>query len=217
MHKCIVSLIRCQETASKQATSCGHKVSKNLMQPTDYVPACETWQYMTDNKMLTKFTTWCNCLHKSPMYYTKLQTHRVEHVINENLLLQTQITNKILTQITFMYILDSDSTLKESVLTIMQQSSQFVHAFTASLLGSSLKPITQYNTNITASKIPASTGIMCVCIWTTRIHRKVEINVKMTVNRSSLVLYRRSNSRNMSNLLCCRIKLAAITGHFMQK
>jgi len=98
------------------------------------------------------------------MYYTKLQTHRVEHVINENLLLQTQITNKILTQITFMYILDSDSTQKESVLTIMQQSSQFVHAFTASLLGSSLKPITQYNTNITASKIPASTGIMCVCI-----------------------------------------------------
>ena len=88
----------------------------------------------------------------------------VEHVINENLLLQTQITNKILTQITFMYILDSDSTLTESVLTIMQQSSQFVHAFTASLLGSSLKPITQYNTNITASKIPASTGIMCVCI-----------------------------------------------------
>ena len=80
------------------------------------------------------------------MYYTKLQTHRVEHFINENLLLQTQITNKILTQITFMYILDSDSTLKESVLTIMQQSSQFVHAFTASLLGSSLKPITQYNT-----------------------------------------------------------------------
>ena len=96
------------------------------------------------------------------MYYTKLQTHRVEHVINENLLLQTQITNKILTQITFMYILDSDSTLKESVLTIMQQSSQFVHAFTASLLGSSLKPITQYNTNITASKIPASTGIVCM-------------------------------------------------------